>query len=178
MLVSTPRIRNSCRARSARVQASERFGIPGGQFHQERVIERAKNRSSIGGPVEATPIPPGASVGLEAAIVRRELVCGILGGYPALHGGSPSRNLALRRNRERRLVESASLCHENLGTDQVDAGHHFRDGVLHLDPGVCLDEEPLPRIGIDQEFHGAGIDITRGLSDPDRRRTNLVPQVV
>ena len=40
-------------------------------------------------------------------------------------------------------MESASLRHQDLGPDQVDPGDHLGDGVLHLDTGVHLDEEPV-----------------------------------
>ena len=49
---------------------------------------------------------------------------------------------------------------ENLRAHQIDAGDDFRDGVLHLDARVHLDEEPFVRVEIVEEFHRAGVVVT------------------
>ena len=40
--------------------------------------------------------------------------------------------------------------------DEVGAGHQLRDGMLHLEPGVHLQEVELPRL-VEQELHRAGV---------------------
>ena len=62
----------------------------------------------------------------------------------------------------------------HLPFDEVDAGDHLGDGVLHLQAGVHLHEEELVRgVVRDQELHGAGaavVDaagrVAGGLADP------------
>ena len=46
----------------------------------------------------------------------------------------------------------------DLGSDNIDAGHHFRDGMLHLHPGVDFHEIKFI-ILIHQELDRAGIEI-------------------
>ena len=58
----------------------------------------------------------------------------------------------------------------DLAADEIDAGDHFGDGVLHLDARVHLDEEPLSGVGIDEKLDGAGVVVAGGLSRAARRR--------
>ena len=54
---------------------------------------------------------------------------------------------------------------ENLGLHEVDAGDAFGDGVLDLDAGVHLDEEPLLAVHVVEVFHGAGVVVADGLGE-------------
>ena len=67
---------------------------------------------------------------------------------------------------------------EDLAPDQVDAGNHLRDRVLHLDAGIHLDEVELAAIHVHQELDGPGAP------EPDRpaeihgRGADRAPQVL
>ncbi len=52
--------------------------------------------------------------------------------------------------------------------DEVDAGDHFRHGMLDLNPGVDLDEVEVARL-IDDELDRRGIGILRGPNEFPRR---------
>ena len=59
---------------------------------------------------------------------------------------------------------------------QVDAGHGLRDGVLHLDAGVHLEEEEL--LARDEVLQGAGAGVADGRGGRDRRLAHAAAQVV
>jgi hypothetical protein len=48
--------------------------------------------------------------------------------------------------------------HPDLQLDQIDAGHHFRDRVLHLQASVHLQEIEIA-LAIDQKLQRAGVDV-------------------
>ncbi len=56
-------------------------------------------------------------------------------------------------------MKRVALRDEDLCLDQVDAGHHFGDGMLHLNARVDLDEIPLLRIDVVEKFDGASIAV-------------------
>src|SRR6202051_5097018 len=60
-----------------------------------------------------------------------------------------------------------ALCNLNLAADNVDAGDHLSDRVLHLDARVDLDEVPLARFGVHQKLDRAGAVVTSGSGEPD-----------
>ena len=58
--------------------------------------------------------------------------------------------------------------HAQLPFHQVQPGNELGDRVLHLQAGVDLHEIELP-VGIDDELHGAGVDVIDGLRGLHRR---------
>ena len=64
-------------------------------------------------------------------------------------------------------MERQPLRHLDLAADQVDPGHHFGDGVLHLNTRVDLDEVPGAGVGVHQELHRAGVVIAGGAGERD-----------
>src|SRR5690606_33775941 len=48
-----------------------------------------------------------------------------------------------------------------LPLDEVDAGHHLGDRVLHLEPGVHLEEVEVAVL-VDEELDGPGVDVVAG----------------
>ena len=54
--------------------------------------------------------------------------------------------------------------------NQVDAADFFGNTVLHLQPGVYLQEIELPGVGIEDEFHCAGGTVVHRASQARRRR--------
>ena len=64
--------------------------------------------------------------------------------------------------------------HENLSPHQVDARDHLGDGVLHLNPGVHLNEVVLAEF-VHQKFHRARVHIAHGGGDLHRVRPQGLP---
>src|SRR6266481_5860517 len=61
----------------------------------------------------------------------------------------------------------------DLRLDQIDPGHAFGDGVLHLDARVDFDEIELAGVGVLQELDGAGGAIAHRAADLERRLVQL-----
>ena len=96
---------------------------------------------------------------MDLAVIRHEVVGGVLRGDPALQREAVQRNLFLRRQAHRLAEQLQPLRHLNLAAHQIDARDHLGDRVLHLDARIHLDEVPGARIGIHQELHGSGVVI-------------------
>ena len=92
-----------------------------------------------------------------------KLLVGIFRGDAALERVAVERNVLLRRKADRLLVELVPLRDQNLAAHQIDAGHHFGDGVLHLNARIDFDEEEFAGVGVDQEFDGARV-VVAGLA--------------
>ena len=105
---------------------------------------------------------------MNLAVVGNEVLGRVFGGDAALHGVTVQRHAILTRQIHLRTVQCQALRDLNLAADQVDAGHHFRDRVLHLYARVDFDEVPLARVRIHQEFHRARVDVARGARQRDR----------
>ncbi len=58
-------------------------------------------------------------------------------------------------------MQPVSLRNQDLGTNEIDARHHFRDGMLYLDAWIHFDEIPLPRVDVVKELHCPGIAVIR-----------------
>ena len=52
------------------------------------------------------------------------------------------------------------LRHKYLRAHKVNARHHFRDGMLHLNARVYFDEIEFLRIGVEQKFHRPRIAVS------------------
>ena len=59
--------------------------------------------------------------------------------------------------------------HSQLSPYDVDAGDLLGDGVLHLDARIDLDEVEAAGVGVDEEFHRAGILVACGAPDRQSR---------
>ena len=168
MLVLTPRMRNSRRARSMRWQAIVEIAPPRRDLHQQRIVERRDHRAAVcRAAVQPDAEARRRAVGVDPAVVGDEVVGRIFGGDAALQGVAVERDLLLRRQIHLRPVQAQSLGDLDLGAHQVDAGDHFGDRVLHLDARVHLDEEPLAGFDIDQELDGAGVVVAGGARQLD-----------
>src|SRR5206468_1312465 len=77
---------------------------------------------------------------------RLEVVAGVLGVDPALDGGPFQLNVALT------VAHGLAACDPDLLLDDIDAGHHFGDGVLDLNAGIDLDEVEAA-LAIHEELH-------------------------
>ena len=68
--------------------------------------------------------------------------------------------------------EGVSIGEPDLLLDQIDAGHHFGDGMLDLDAGVHFHEEEVVVL-VEQELDGADISVVNGFDGFDGNATDF-----
>ena len=117
--------------------------VPCGELHQQRIVERAQDRAGIGRPVQANAQAGSCAISLQPPVVRRETIGRILGCNPALDRKAAPVDFILAGNIQRAFVQPASLCDQNLRAHDVNPRDGFGNGVLHLNPRIDLDEEPI-----------------------------------
>ena len=136
---------------------------PGRHFDQKRIVIRRDHRAAVGRcAVETNPEAGRRAIGVNPAVVGQEVVRRIFGRNAALQRVAIQRHVVLRRQRHFRTVQLVALRDLNLGAHNVDAGHHFRDGMLHLHARVHFDEIPIARIGVHQELDRSGVVVSGG----------------
>ena len=91
------------------------------------------------------------------AVVRDEVVLGVLGGDAALQRMGADADVRLRRHAALGRADARAAGDADLRLHQVDAGGALGDGVLDLDARVDLDEVEAPAVGVLQELHRAGV---------------------
>ena len=136
--------------------------LPGRRAHREldqQGVVVGRDHRAVGGDggVEADAAARRGAIGEDAPDVRREAVLRVLGGDAALERKAVARDGVLGRYADVRIVQPAPGGDEDLRAHQVDVGNLLGDRVLHLDARVHLDEEPVTRLGVHQEFHGSGV---------------------
>jgi len=78
--------------------------------------------------------------------------------------------------RRRRIdIEAFAACHSNLRSDEIDAGHHLGDRMLHLQAGVHLQEEEAPLL-VQEELNGAGARVSDRSSHGRRGARDVRPK--
>src|SRR6266850_1952982 len=151
-------------AKSA-VHALAGFGkirAPSRDFDEQRVVIRSEHRAGVRGTaIQANPKTSRRTVSRYFPVVWGEVFLRVFGGHPALQSCAIERHAFLCWQRERRLMQPVSLRNQNLRTNEIDARHHFRDGMLHLDARIDFDEIPLPRIDVVKKLHRPGIAVIR-----------------
>ena len=135
---------------------------PSGDFDEQRIVIGGENRACVSGAaVETDAESRGRAIRRNFSVVGREIVLRIFGGDAALQRGAVERDIFLARQRHRRFVQFVALRHQNLRLHEVDAGHHFGDGVLDLNARIDLDEVNLLLIDVVEKFNGASIAVVR-----------------
>ena len=139
----------------------------GDDLYQEGIVVRRDHRSGVShASVEPDPEAAGRPIGQDAAVVRRELVFRIFGRQAALNRVAIARHLLLEGHPNWRSVQRVPLGDQDLRAHEVEAGDDFGDRVLHLDPGVHLDEEPPVRVQVVKKLDRAGIIVANFLRHP------------
>ena len=105
----------------------------------------------------------------DAPGVGDELAQGVFGVDPHLDRVPPPLHVLLREAQLEPGGDPDLLLHE------VDAGHRFGDGMLHLQPGVDLEKVELPFA--EDELDRAGVHVARGGGGPDRGFAHGRPEV-
>ena len=77
--------------------------------------------------------------------------------------------------REAELGEGLATRQAQLGLHDVDAGHRLGHGVLHLEPGVGLEERD-PTVGVDEQLDRAGVLVAHGATECDRGIEEALPR--
>jgi hypothetical protein len=111
-------------------------------------------------PSRRRPKPAGGSVREDPPVIGHELVARIFRGDAALDGVAVAGHGVLTgrpSSREVRLCPWAMRIWDWTRSMPVIC---FGDGVLDLDPGVHLDEEPLVAVEVVEEFDRAGVVVT------------------
>ena len=152
--------------------------VPGSDLHQQGVVIGGDHRAGVGvAAVQPDAEAAGRAVGGDAAGVGGEVVGRVLGGDAALDGVAVHAHVALLFDADLRIAEGIALGDEDLGADQVHAGHHLGDGVLHLDAGVHLDEVVVALL-VHQELQRAGVHIAHVLCDLHRVGVQGLPDLL
>ena len=142
--------------------------IPACDLHQQGVIVRGDDGAHAHvAAVQTDAEAAGGVVGGDLAVIGGEVVGGILGGDAALDGVAVEVDILLLRQADLRAAEGIARRHQQLGADDIHAGDHLGDGVLHLDTGVHLDEIVVAGL-VHQELHRTGADVVDGLGDLHR----------
>ena len=135
------------------VHAGASFGkvsAPGGDFDEERVVERGDDGTAVGaGAIEADAEAGGGAIGLNFAVVGDEAVGGIFGGDAALKGGAMEGDFVLGGEVHLGAVQGEALGDLDLAVNDINAGDHLGDGVFDLDAGIDFNEEPFAGVGVD-----------------------------
>ena len=76
-------------------------------------------------------------------------------------------HVLLLRQADLRTAQGIPGGDQQLGADDIHAGDHLRDGMLHLNAGVHLNEVVVPGF-VHQKLHRTGADIVDGLGDLHR----------
>ena len=166
MLVETPRMRNSARARCARRTAIGKVRAAAGQLDEHRVEVGAHlGADEDGAAVEAHAAAAGGAVDRDGAGVGTEAVGRVLRRDAALHREALGADVVLAQPHRRERVARRDL---HLHDDEVDVGDLLGDRVLDLDARVHLDEDVAPVLA-EEELDGAGVDVADRAGEARRR---------
>ena len=133
--------------------------IPTGDLHQQRVVVGGDNGTHVGiAAVQTDTESAGGGVGRDLAVVRGKVVGGVLGGHTALDGVAVDVDILLPAQADLRVTQGIPGGNEDLTSDDIHAGDHLRHRMLHLNPGVHLDEV-VAAVLIHQKLHRTGADV-------------------
>ena len=142
---------------------------PGRHLLQQRIVVAGDDGARIGRAAVETDAEAGRpAIGGDAAVVGDEILFGVLRGDAALQGMAVETDAVLRRHTALRRADRGAVQDMDLRLDDVDAGHLLGHRMLDLDARIDLDEVEFSRVGIHEEFDGAGADIVRLAGDLQR----------
>src|SRR3546814_17503150 len=100
------------------------------------------------------------AIGRDAAVVRDEVLLGILGGDPALESVAVEADVLLARHPGLGSAARCTVEDQDLRLDDLPAGRDVQHRVLHLAAGLELAEGDITRFCIHQLLAGSGTAIT------------------
>lgn len=138
------------------VHAADRFirlRRPGRYLHQKRIVITGDDRPRIGRPAIQTNAEAGRrAVRRYTAVVGNEIVLRVFCGDTALQRMAVEADILLFRHTRFRRADGGPFQNMDLRLDDIDAGHDFGDGMLHLNARIDLDEVEFAGIDIHQIF--------------------------
>ena len=170
-----------CRGNSLDLQLGERSQHATDRLLPRRAVDDqlANHRVVIGGDgiagvdvrVEPHAHSPWDEDLVDASRSGLEILLWVLGVDPALDRCPLDADVALFPR------ECFSGRHLNLRFDQIDARHHFADGMLHLDARVHFNEIEMV-VPVDDELDRTGVGVSGFLHEPHGGVADLLPDFV
>ena len=145
-------------------------GRPDHQLGHQRVVVGRQGVAAVQAGVHPDAAAPRQMQEVDLARAGLEVVGGVLGVDPALDGVAPEGDLLLGVGQGQPRGDADLLPH------QVHPGDEFSDRVLHLDPGVHLDEIEVA-VGVQHELDGAGVLVVGRFGGGHGGRAHLLPQL-
>ena len=156
------------------IQCNREAHAAGGDFHQQRIVKGRDHTAGIALPaIESHAKTGGGAVSDDAPVIGGEIIGRILCRHARLDGVPHAWHVLLLGQLHHVPVQFLPLRHLDLRPHQINAGHHFRNRVLHLNARVHLDEVPLFGIHVVQELHRAGVVVLDVLGQFHGRRAQL-----
>ena len=147
-----------------------RSGRPHDELAEQRVVEQRDLVTGLDSAVPAHPGPARHAQVLDSAGGRQEAVRRILAGDPALHRPAARLQPAIGHPHALARGDAELLPHQIHAVDQLG------DGVLHLDPGVHLEEVERP-VRRQQKLAGSRAQVAHRLRRRDRRRAHPLAEL-
>ena len=166
-----PPTSNSSSARASRARAAGRSLGDDHQLGEQRVVVLADDAPLLDPGVDANARAGGHPPAGDAAGRRSEVQRRMLGAEAHLDGVALRRGSPLGRGQSA-LGERLAGRDPQLLVDQVDVGHELGHAVLHLEPGVDL-EEPELAVRREQELRRGRVAQPDRLRDLDAQRVQL-----
>ena len=143
----------------------------GNHLDQQRVVVRRDDGAGESGrSIQTDSHSFARAEDFDAARVRLETLGRVFGGDSALDGAALDHDPALI---QLELGQSEAFGDFDLVLDQIDARHLLRDRVLHLEPGVHLDEIVAAGL-VHEELDRSGVFVTDVLAEPDGVGRHLI----
>ena len=144
-------------------------GGPDDKLGEEGIVEGGDGVAWVEVGVDAHARAAGDAEGGDGSARGEEVVGGVFGGDAAFDGVAAPVHVPLGAS------QLVSVGDADLLPDEVNAGDHLGDGVLHLDAGVHLQDVEAV-VGVDHELDGAGIGVAHGLRGPHRGLSHVVAE--
>ena len=147
---------------------------PGGDLHEQGVVERGDDRPRMRAPgVDADPEARRALADGEPPMGRRKTARRVLGRHAALERVPAERDRVLGRHPRGGVADPCAGGNAELRLDDIDPGDFLGDGVLDLQARIDFDEVELLRVGVQEEFHAPRVREVRGARQRQRRLAEL-----
>ena len=153
-----------------------------GELHQHRIEMRTDLRTGVHrATVQPDTRTTSGTISSDRTHIRAEPIGRILSGDPALHRRATDTQLILDQTQ---ILQGLSGGNTDLRAHQIHVRDLFSDRMLHLNPGIHLDEHMLTSTltgSLQQKFHRARIAVAHRLSEGDRvavqRLTHLIIEI-
>src|SRR6266853_3137938 len=143
---------------------------PGNEFAEEGIVFVGHGPAFIDTVVKPNAGTAGRAARQNFAGRRKEIVVGIFGVEANFHG------VAAWGNGFPGEGEAVAGGDGDLKFDEIESGDLLGDGMLDLQPRVDFEEIEI-EMGVDEKFHGAGVDIATGARQANRGIAHFLAEV-